>query len=128
MRNKFVFLALVLLAMTMTSFAADTYKLDKGHTRISFTVPHLVISTVEGRFTDFDGTIQFDPKDITKSSVEVVIKTASVDSNNEARDKDVRDNELLDVARYPEMRFKSDKIVKKGDHYVAIGTFTLAPS
>jgi polyisoprenoid-binding protein YceI len=102
-----------------------TYKIDKGHTKIGFTVPHLVISTVEGRFTDFDGAVQFDPKDITKSSVEVVIKTASVNTENEARDKDIRDSALLDVATYPEIRFKSDKIVKKGDHYVAIGTFTL---
>lgn len=125
MRNKLATFAIVLLAMTASSFAADTYKLDKGHSKIGFTVPHLVIGTVEGRFTDFDGTIQFDPKDITKSSVEVVIKTASVNTENEARDKDVRDSELLDVAKYPEIKFKSDKVVKKGDHYVAIGTFTL---
>ena len=125
MRTKSAMLALCLLALTMTAFAADTYKLDKGHTRIRFTVPHLVISTVEGRFTDFDGTIQYDPKDVAKSSVEVVIKTASVDTDNTSRDKDIRDSELLDVTKYPEITFKSDKIVKKGDHYVAIGTFTL---
>ena len=125
MRKKFATLALVLLATAASSFAADTYKLDKGHTKIGFGASHLVISTVEGRFTDFDGTVQFDPKDVTKSSVEVVIKTASVNTENEARDKDIRDSELLDVTKYPEITFKSDKVVKKGDHYVAIGTFTL---
>jgi polyisoprenoid-binding protein YceI len=124
MRNKiFAAIALTIL-VTLPALAADTYNFDKQHTKIGFTAQHLVISSVEGRFKDFDGVIVVDP-DITKSSVKITIKTASVDTDSEARDKDLRNSEFLDVAKYPEMTFVSDKIEKRGDGYVAIGTFTL---
>jgi len=125
MRNKiFAAVFLTVLVAALPALAADTYNFDKAHTRIGFTAQHLVISSVDGRFKDFDGVIVVDP-DITKSSVKVTIKTASVDTDNEARDKDLRNSEFLDVAKYPEMTFVSDKIEKRGDGYVAIGTFTL---
>lgn len=126
MRTKIVAAALtVALLSALPALAADTYNFDKAHTRIGFTAQHLVISSVDGRFKDFDGTITLDPNDLTKSSVKVTIKTASVDTDNESRDKDLRNSEFLDVAKYPEMTFVSDKIEKRGDGYVATGTFTL---
>ena len=126
MRNNKIFAAalLAVLIAAVPALAADTYNFDKAHTRIGFTAQHLVISTVEGRFKDFDGVITVDP-DITKSSVKITIKTASVDTDNSQRDSDLRNSEFLDVAKYPEMSFVSDKIEKRGDGYVAIGTFTL---
>ena len=125
MRNKiFAAVFLTVLVAALPALAADTYNFDKAHTRIGFTAQHLVISSVDGRFKDFDGVIVVDP-DITKSSVKITIKTASVDTDNESRDKDLRNSEFLDVAKYPEMTFVSDKIEKRGDGYVAIGTFTL---
>lgn len=126
MRNKvFAAALLTVLVAALPALAADTYNFDKAHTTIGFTAQHLVISSVDGRFKDFDGVIVVDPNDITKSSVKITIKTASVDTDNEARDKDLRNSEFLDVAKYPEMTFVSDKIEKRGDGYVAIGTFTL---
>jgi polyisoprenoid-binding protein YceI len=126
MRNKIFATSLIaILLVALPALAADTYTFDKQHTRIGFSAQHLVISTVDGRFKDFDGTITLDPQDITKSSVKVTIKTASIDTDTEARDKDLRNSEFLDVAKYPEMTFVSDKIEKRGDGYVAIGTFTL---
>jgi len=125
MRNKmFAAALLTVLVAALPALAADTYNFDKAHTRIGFTAQHLVISSVDGRFKDFDGVIVVDP-DITKSSVKITIKTASVDTDNESRDNDLRNSEFLDVAKYPEMTFVSDKIEKRGDGYVAIGTFTL---
>ena len=126
MRNKvFATALLTILVAALPALAADTYNFDKVHTRIGFTAQHLVISTVEGRFKDYDGTITFDPKDISKSSVKVTIKTASVDTDNASRDNDLRNSEFLDVAKYPEMTFVSDKVEKRGTGYVATGTFTL---
>jgi polyisoprenoid-binding protein YceI len=126
MRNRiFAAILLTVLVAALPALAADTYTFDKAHTRIGFTAQHLVISSVDGRFKDFDGTITLDPNDITKSSVKITIKTASVDTDNESRDNDLRNSEFLDVAKYPEMTFVSDKIEKRGDGYVAIGTFTL---
>jgi len=125
MRNKtFAAALLTVLVAALPALAADTYNFDKAHTRIGFTAQHLVISSVDGRFKDFDGVIVVDP-DITKSSVKITIKTASVDTDNESRDNDLRNSEFLDVAKFPEMTFVSDKIEKRGDGYVAIGTFTL---
>src|SRR3954451_1628140 len=126
MRNRIFAAALLLvLVAALPALAADTYNFDKAHTRIGFTAQHLVISSVDGRFKDFDGTISLDPNDITKSSVKVTVKTASVDTDNQSRDNDLRTSEFLDVAKYPEMTFVSDKIEKRGDGYVATGTFTL---
>src|SRR5438270_7275948 len=126
MRNKiFATALLTILVAALPALAADTYNFDKVHTRIGFTAQHLVISSVDGRFKDFDGTITLDPNDLTKSSVKVTIKTASVDTDNASRDNDLRNSEFLDVAKYPEMTFVSDKIEKRGTGYVATGTFTL---
>src|SRR5947208_12451726 len=102
MRNKiFATALLTILVAALPALAADTYNFDKQHTKIGFTAQHLVISSVDGRFKDFDGTITLDPKDITKSSVKVTVKTPSVDTDSEARDKDLRNSEFLDVAKYP---------------------------
>ena len=126
MRNKIFASALItVIVAALPALAADTYNFDKAHTRIGFTAQHLVISSVDGRFKDYDGTITLDPNDLTKSSVKVTVKTASVDTDNASRDNDLRNSEFLDVAKYPEMTFVSDKIEKRGDGYVAIGTFTL---
>src|SRR5437870_3512448 len=126
MRTKISAASLVaMLLIALPALAADNYNFDKVHSRIGFTAQHLVISSVDGRFKDYDGTITLDPNDITKSSVKVSVKTASVDTDNESRDNDLRNSEFLDVAKYPEMTFVSDKIERRGDGYVASGTFTL---
>ena len=61
-----------------TAFAADVYNIDPNHSSATFTVRHMVISNVPGRFGSVTGTINYDEKDITKSSVEAVIKTATI--------------------------------------------------
>src|SRR5688500_3590908 len=63
------------------------YKIDPAHSLIGFAVRHLEINWVEGRFKDFNGTIRFDEKDVTKSSVEFAAKIDSIDTEVEARDK-----------------------------------------
>ncbi len=116
----------VVLALAATaSFAADTYTVDRDHTKIGFSVPHIVISTVDGRFKRFDGTIVLDAKDATRSSVEITIQADSVDTAVGARDSDLHSSELLDVARYPEIHFKSTRIERRGHQWVAVGEFTL---
>jgi polyisoprenoid-binding protein YceI len=106
-------------------FGSDTYKIDPHHSKIGFTVPHIVISKVDGRFKSLEGTIVLDAQDMTKSSVEVTIKTDSVDTGVAKRDSDLHYSELLDVAKYPDICFKSTKIKKRDNHWVAVGNFTL---
>jgi polyisoprenoid-binding protein YceI len=94
---------------------ADVYVIDKVHSTMGFQVRHL-FSKVPGKFDDFSGQIQFDEADLEKSSVEVKIKTASIDTANEQRDKDLRSPNFFDAAKYPEITFKSKSVKKTGDN------------
>lgn len=120
---------LVLAAMfalfASSLLAADTYNLDKAHTSIGFTVSHLVISHVSGNFRDFNGTISYDPSDVTKSSVDVHILANSVSTGDDKRDGHLRSPDFFDVQKFPELTFKSTKIEKKGDGFVAYGPLTI---
>jgi polyisoprenoid-binding protein YceI len=105
---------------------AGDYKLDTAHSRIGFAVRHLEINWVEGRFKDFAGTVHFDDKDVTKSSVEFTAKVASVDTEVEARDKHLRTADFFDAEKYPEMTFKSTGVERKGkDAYILRGDLTM---
>ena len=102
------------------------YKLDPAHSTIGFAIRHLEINWVEGRFKDFTGTIRYDEKDVTKSSVEFSAKIESIDTGVEARDKHLRTADFFDAAKYPVMTFKSTRVERKGkDGYVLHGDFTL---
>lgn len=119
-------LAVVALLLVASFAFADDYAIDKNHSHVAFSIRHMGLSMVHGRFTDFSGTIHLDPNDTTKSSVEVVIKTASISTDQPMRDKDLTTSpDFFDVAKYPEMTFKSTKIEKRGDGYVAIGNLTI---
>jgi len=104
---------------------ADEYKIDPVHSQVGFAVKHLSVSTVHGRFNDFSGSIILDEKDLSKSSVDVVIKSASINTDNNTRDNDLRSPNFLDVTKFPELTFKSKSVEKKGDGYVAHGTLTI---
>jgi polyisoprenoid-binding protein YceI len=102
------------------------YKIDPAHSIIGFAIRHLEINWVEGRFKDFTGTIRYDETDLTKSSVEFTAKVESIDTGVEARDKHLRTADFFEVAKYPEMTFKSTRVERKGkDQYVLHGDFTL---
>ncbi len=90
--------------------ATSNWQIDPNHSAAQFAVRHLAISTVRGAFTKVSGTVQLDDKDISKSSVDVTIDTASVDTRVEARDKDLRSDHFFDVEKYPTITFKSTKV------------------
>ena len=104
---------------------ADEYKIDPVHSTVGFAVKHLAVSTVHGRFNNFSGSITFDEQDPSKSSVDVIIKSASINTDNNNRDNDLRSPNFLDVTKFPELTFKSKSVEKKGDGYVAHGTLTI---
>ncbi len=115
-----------LLAVPLTSAsAADEYALDAAHTSIEFSVRHMVISNVKGSFSDVSGVILYDEKDITKSSVDVTIKVASINTNNEKRDEHLRSPDFFDAEKYPDITFKSSKIEKTKEGLVMTGTLTI---
>ena len=90
--------------------ATSTWQIDPNHSSAQFAVRHLAISTVRGAFTKVSGTVQFDDKDIAKSTVDVTIDAASVDTRVADRDKDLRSDHFFDVEKYPTLTFKSTKV------------------
>jgi polyisoprenoid-binding protein YceI len=101
------------------------YKIDPAHSIIGFSIRHLEINWVEGRFKDFTGTINYDEKDVTKSSVEFAAKIESIDTGVEPRNKHLRTADFFDAEKYPSMTFKSTKVERKGKGYVLYGDLTL---
>lgn len=124
--NTRIFKSLAAVAvLAVSAFAADDYKIDPVHSAANFSVKHFGINTVRGRFTGVSGAIVYDEKDVAKSSVTATIKTATVTTDSEGRDKDLRSDNFFDVEKFPEMSFVSKKVVKRGDQLVAIGTLTM---
>jgi polyisoprenoid-binding protein YceI len=108
-----------------SSLPADKYAIDPAHCHIGFAVRHLVINNIRGRFTDYMGVILFEEQDITRSSVEITIKAESINTDFAARDEHLRTADFFDVAKYPEITFKSTRVEKRGAGLVAVGTFTM---
>ena len=104
-------MALVLAAGTAQA-ETKTYTIDKGHSEVGFQIRHMV-GKVRGRFTDFGGTIQADPAKPETAKVDFTIKAASINTDNERRDGHLRNADFFDVEKYPEITFKSDKVVAK---------------
>lgn len=123
-RNCIIILIVSLLSISGL-FAADKYVVDKAHTNIGFTVKHLVINTVPGRFQDFDVVFMYDENDISKSSVIATISTTSIFTNNEKRDEHLKSADFFDVEKYPEITFESNNFRKTDDGYIAKGTLTM---
>jgi len=121
--------ALALSASVLFSanaFAApEQYKLDPTHSFIEFSISHLGFSVLKGRFNDISGSFSYDPEKPAASTVEVTVKTASIDSNHAERDKHLRNKDFLDVEKYPQATFKSTGFEPKGDDGVLTGDLTL---
>jgi polyisoprenoid-binding protein YceI len=104
---------------------AATYTIDPLHTSISFEITHLGLAQVHGRFNKFSGKIREDAKQLGNSGVEFTIQVDSVDTAIPARDAHLRNADFFDVAKYPEITFKSTKIAKVRNGYVATGDLTM---
>ncbi|MBC8032108.1 MAG: polyisoprenoid-binding protein [Pyrinomonadaceae bacterium] len=128
MRRKLFVPSLLAVIIAATPFfgAVTKYETDVNHSNVGFSIPIAGgLSFVRGKFTDFAVTIVYDDKDVTKSSVNAVIKTASIDTGVERRDAHLRNPDFFDAEKNPEITFKSTSIVKKGKSLTAHGTFTM---
>jgi len=105
--------------------ATNAWDLDISHSAIHFWVRHLVISKVHGRFAKWSGTVKLDEQDLTRSSVEVRIDAASIDTQVADRDAHLRSADFLDAANHPELAFRSRRIEKGGDGYRVTGDLTI---
>ncbi len=102
------------LLFTLAAAAQETWQLDPPHSSAQFSVRHLGVSTVRGAFTKVSGTVQYDPANLGKSSIQAAIDAASVDTRVEMRDNDLRSPRFLDAQKYPTITFQSKKVEAAG--------------
>jgi len=125
MRHTLLVVA-ALVATSPTATAADTYKIDPGHTYGNFEIGHMGLSTMHGRIDVTGGTIVMDRQG-EASRVEVTLDPASVDTGHEKRDEHLRDTKgFFEVEKYPEMRFVSTSVSFDDDDEATVrGNLTL---
>lgn len=105
--------------------ATKSWDIDVSHSAIHFWVRHMIISKVHGRFAKWAGTIALDEQDLTRSTVDVRIDAASIDTQVADRDTHLKSADFLDVAKYPELTFRSKRIEKAGEDYRVVGDLSL---
>ncbi len=93
------------------------WTIDNAHSEINFTVRHMMISNVRGRFEKFSGVVNFNEADPVKSSVEVQIDASSINTKEPNRDGHLRSADFLDAEKYPYLTFKSNRVVKEDDFH-----------
>ncbi len=114
------------LLLAMPAIAqADAFKIDTSHSAVTFSIRHMMISTVRGSFGDFAGTFTYVKDKPAQWRVTAEIQTASIDTNDEKRDEHLRSADFFDVEKHPTMTFTSTKVEKAGERYKLHGELTL---
>jgi polyisoprenoid-binding protein YceI len=99
---------------------AQTWTIDPSHSLAEFSVRHMMVSTVKGRFTDLSGTITLDPSDLRRSSVSAEIQANSVTTADPQRDAHLRSADFFDAEQFPTLRFVSTRVEPVSDERVRI--------
>lgn len=113
-------------AAAVAAETAKTYQIDTAHTSVAFRVRHMMVSWTKGTFGDVKGTAVIDDANPSRSSVEVTIGVASVDTQNAKRDEHLRSADFFDAAKFPTMTFKSKSFKAAGpDTWQVKGDLTM---
>ncbi len=105
---------------TSLSSLSGTYAIDPSHSSIGFVARHAVVTKVRGNFNEVDGTAQINGADLASSSVQVTLKTATVDTRSEQRDGHLRSADFFDAETYPVITFTSTKVAPVSDDEVEV--------
>ncbi len=122
---KFCSAAVLMSAALAAPAQTSTWKIDPVHSGIEFKIRHLGVSNVRGTFSKPTGIIHLDEKDVTKSSVEAMVSTKTVNTNEDARDKHLQGAEFFDVEKYPAITFKSTSLANSGGKLTMTGDLTM---
>jgi polyisoprenoid-binding protein YceI len=123
-------MALALVGASLSSISAraqtSSWTIDPAHSSINFVVRHLGVSNVHGSMMSLQGTVTYDEKDMTKSTVQATADTATVTTNVAARDKHLKSADFFNIEKYPQLSFKSTSIAHTDGKLILIGDLTLA--
>jgi polyisoprenoid-binding protein YceI len=116
----------IITTFYLSIYAVTPFSVDSAHSNIGFSVPIAGgLASVSGKFGQFTVNLQFDETDITKSTVEATIKADSINTGIAGRDNHLKTADFFDVAKYPDITFKSKKVEKKGKVNILIGDFSM---
>ncbi len=119
-------LMIFLLVAVATLSAQNKWKIDKSHSNINFTIAHLVVSEVTGKFKDFSGSVESSRDDFSDMKLDIVIKANSVDTDEPKRDGHLKSADFFDAEKFNDITFKSTKVEKIGDgKYAVTGDLTM---
>ncbi len=104
---------------------SQIYTIDSGHSYLGFQVKYMGFAKVRGRMSDFSGTIRFDENDLTRTSVTARIAVEGINTEHDARDKDLKSANWFDAERYPDIDFQSKRAVASGDGFDLVGDLTI---
>jgi polyisoprenoid-binding protein YceI len=113
------------LAQAQTSATTSTWVSDPNHSEVDFTITHLTISNVHGKFGKVAATVAYNEADITKSTVTATIDVTSVDTGVAGRDTDLKSDKFFDVAQFPTATFTSTSVAKSNSGLTVTGNLTL---
>ncbi len=120
---------MILFAMAFAGIAVQaqtTWKVDPAHTRLSFTVSHMVITDVDGRFNVYEGSIVSTKDDFSDAQINFTVDAKSINTDNEKRDEHLRSGDFFEVEKFPNLTFKSILFKKvSGNKYLLEGDLTI---
>jgi polyisoprenoid-binding protein YceI len=123
---KRLIFALPLLIASVAHADSVEWTLDSSHTHVAFSVSHMLVSKVDGRFKQATAIVKLDDADLTKSQVSVDINAGSIDTLDEKRDEHLKSPEFFDTKKFPKLTFKSTKIARAGKNaYKLTGDLTI---
>ncbi len=102
-----------------------SWNLDKAHSEVGFSVKHMMISTVRGKFASFDATVQLDPANLSAAKISASIDANSIDTNEAKRDGHLRSADFFDVEKYPSLTFTSTKVSGSGEDVEVTGNLKI---
>ena len=124
--KKFPLVLLLAFGFVFSASAQTTWTFDKSHTTIGFEVTHLVITTVDGKFKEYDGTVTTKGDSFDGAQIEFTADVASIDTENEKRDQHLKADDFFNAEKYPKLTFKSTSMKKAGKNkYKLTGDLTI---
>jgi polyisoprenoid-binding protein YceI len=125
MKRLAVVTSILALAAPLALAQTSTWINDPNHSEVDFTITHLGISNVHGRFGHIAATIAYNEADITKSTVNATIDVAGLNTGEDARNNHLKSPDFFDVATYPSATFTSTSVAKSGDVLTINGNLTV---
>lgn len=115
-----VLIAILCVVFFKMNAQTTKWNVDALHSKVGFSVEHMMVSETEGIFDEYEATLHSDAEDFSDLKVDFTIKTASINTRNERRDKHLRAHDFFDAETYPTIKFKSSSVKRDGDNNLLI--------